>query len=63
MRRRKRTRRNRVLRNTYALLSLTLLFSAGVASLSTAWQLPAPGMLLTLAGYFGLLFVRLRQLG
>lgn len=50
-------RGHRVLRNTYALLSLTLLFSAGVASLSTAWQLPAPGMLLTLAGYFGLLFL------
>ncbi len=50
-------RGHRVLRNTYALLSLTLLFSAGVASLSTAWQLPAPGILLTLAGYFGLLFL------
>jgi len=50
-------RGHRVLRNTYALLSLTLLFSAGIASLSTAWQLPAPGVLLTLACYFGLLFL------
>ncbi len=50
-------RGHRVLRNTYALLSLTLLFSAGIASLSTAWHLPAPGILLTLAGYFGLLFL------
>ena len=47
---------HRVLRNTYALLSLTLLFSAAVASLSAALRLPHPGLLLTLAGYFGLLF-------
>ncbi|MGL4807204.1 MAG: Bax inhibitor-1/YccA family protein, partial [Giesbergeria sp.] len=47
---------HRVLRNTYALLSLTLLFSAAVASLSAALRLPHPGILLTLAGYFGLLF-------
>jgi modulator of FtsH protease len=47
---------SRVLRNTYALLSLTLLFSAGVAAVSAASQWPAPGILLTLAGYFGLLF-------
>ena len=46
----------RVLRNTYALLSLTLLFSAAVATLSATLQLPAPGLLLTLGGYFGLLF-------
>ena len=46
----------RMLRNTYALLSLTLLFSAGVAAMSAAAQWPAPGILLTLAGYFGLLF-------
>lgn len=47
---------HRVLRNTYALLSLTLLFSAAVASLSAALRLPHPGILLTLVGYFGLLF-------
>jgi modulator of FtsH protease len=46
----------RVLRNTYALLAMTLLFSAVVASASVAYRLPAPGMILTLAGYFGLLF-------
>ena len=39
----------RVLRNTYALLAMTLLFSAGVAALSVAWKLPSPGLLLTLA--------------
>ncbi len=48
---------HRVLRNTYALLSLTLLFSAGTAALGVALRLPAPGMLVTLAGYFGLLFL------
>jgi modulator of FtsH protease len=42
--------------NTYALLSMTLLFSAGVAAASVALRLPAPGLILTLAGYFGLLF-------
>jgi modulator of FtsH protease len=48
---------SRVLRNTYALLSMTLLFSAATAAASVAFQLPAPGILLTLGGYFGLLFV------
>lgn len=47
---------SRVLRNTYALLSLTLLFSAGVAAMGAASQWPTPGILLTLGGYFGLLF-------
>jgi modulator of FtsH protease len=49
--------RHRVLRNTYALLSMTLLFSAGVAAASAALRLPSPGVLLTLAGFFGLLFL------
>ena len=47
---------SRVLRNTYALLAMTLLFSAAVASASVAYQWRAPGMILTLVGYFGLLF-------
>jgi modulator of FtsH protease len=46
----------RVLRNTYALLAMTLLFSAGVAAAAVAFALPAPGLVLTLAGMFGLLF-------
>lgn len=46
----------RVLRNTYALLSLTLLFAAGMAALSLSLALPAPGIIVTLVGYFGLLF-------
>ena len=47
---------NKVIRNTYTLLSMTLLFSALTAGVSMAMNLPHPGLLLTLAGYFGLLF-------
>ncbi|MGC8702894.1 MAG: Bax inhibitor-1/YccA family protein [Thiomonas sp.] len=47
---------HRVLRNTYALLALTLTFSAAVAALSAALNLPHPGIIITLVGYFGLLF-------
>lgn len=46
----------RVLRNTYALLSMTLLFSAAIAAASVALKLPAPGVIVTLVGYFALLF-------
>ncbi len=47
---------NRVIRNTYTLLSMTLLFAAAAAGLSMALKLPHPGILITLVGYFGLLF-------
>lgn len=47
---------NRVLRNTYLLLSMTLLFSAAMAAVSAVLNLPHPGLVLTLVGYFGLLF-------
>jgi modulator of FtsH protease len=46
----------KVLRNTYALLSLTMLFAAGIAALAVANAWPAPGLVITLVGYFGLLF-------
>ena len=46
---------NRVIRNTYLLLSMTLLFAAVTAALSVALKLPHPGILLTLGGFFGLL--------
>jgi modulator of FtsH protease len=49
--------RNKVLRNTYSLLSMTLLFSALTAGGAMALNLPHPGLLLTLVGYFGLLFL------
>ena len=48
---------NKVVRNTYTLLSLTLLFSALTAGVSMALNLPHPGLIITLVGYFGLLFL------
>ena len=48
---------NRVLRNTYALLSLTLIFSAFCAGAAMFLELPYPGVGITLIGYFGLLFL------
>jgi len=47
---------NRVLRNTYALLSATLFFSAAIAAASAALKMPHPGIVLTLLGFFGLLY-------
>ena len=47
---------NKVIRNTYMLLSMTLLFAAATAAASVAMKLPHPGMIITLVGYFGLLF-------
>jgi len=48
---------NKVIRNTYVLLSLTLAFSALTAGMAMALGLPHPGLILTLVGYFGLLFL------
>jgi modulator of FtsH protease len=45
-----------VLRNTYLLLGMTLVFATITASLTAALQLPHPGLVITLVGYFGLLF-------
>lgn len=47
---------NKVIRNTYMLLSLTLAFSALTAGLSIAMGAPRLGIIVTLLGYFGLLF-------
>jgi modulator of FtsH protease len=47
---------NRVLRNTYLLLSATLLFSAAMAGLCMALGAPRLGVMPTLLVYFGLLF-------
>jgi modulator of FtsH protease len=46
----------KVLRNTYALLAMTLIFSAGTAALSMAFNWPHPGIIITLVGFYGLLF-------
>jgi len=48
---------NKVIRNTYTLLSMTLLFSGLTAGVSMALNLPHPGLLITIGGYFGLLFL------
>ncbi len=48
---------NKVLKNTYLLLSMTLVFSAITAGISMALELPYFGMLITFGGYFGLLFL------
>lgn len=56
---------HKVLRNTYALLALTLFFSGLVAGAAVALRLPSPGLIVTLVGYFGLLFLttKLRDSG
>ena len=48
---------NKVLKNTYLLLSMTLLFSAMTAWASMYFNLPPLGMIVTMVGYFGLLFL------
>jgi modulator of FtsH protease len=48
---------NKMLRNTYMLLSMTLLFSAMTAGAAMYLNLPHPGMMMTMIGYFGLLFL------
>ncbi|MXZ81098.1 MAG: Bax inhibitor-1/YccA family protein [Gammaproteobacteria bacterium] len=51
---------NNVLRNTYMLLSATLLFSAVTAGISMALNFPPMGALITIGGYFLLLFLTSR---
>jgi len=51
---------HKVLRNTYFLLALTLGFSALTATASTLLMLPAPGLLLMLVGFYGLMFLTYR---
>jgi len=48
---------NKMIRNTYTLLAMTLLFSAATAGVSMVLNLPHPGLIITLVGYFGLLFL------
>jgi modulator of FtsH protease len=56
---------NTVLRNTYLLLSLTLLFSAATAGLAMISNAIPVNPIITIVGYFGLLFLttRLRNSG
>ncbi|HBO37939.1 MAG TPA: FtsH protease modulator YccA [Pasteurellaceae bacterium] len=48
---------HKVLRNTYFLLALTLAFAAIVAFVTMSLGLPRPGIILMLAGFYGLLFL------
>lgn len=48
---------NKLLKNTYMLLAMTLLFSALTAGVAMVLNLPHPGMIITMIGYFGLLFL------
>lgn len=47
---------NKVLRNTYTLLAMSLAFSAIMAGISSTLNLPHPGLILMLVGFYGLLF-------
>jgi modulator of FtsH protease len=48
---------NKVLRNTYSLLAMTLMFSAVVAGISASLGLPHPGLIFGLIGIYGLMFL------
>jgi modulator of FtsH protease len=48
--------KTKLIKNTYLLLSMTLVFSGVAAGVSMAFNLPHPGLILTLVGFFGLLF-------
>lgn len=56
---------SKVLRNTYALLALTLGFSGLVAFAAQQAGVPHPGILITLVGFYGLFFLttKLRDSG
>jgi len=48
---------NAVLRNTYGLLGLTLVFSGLIAWWAAASNAPSPGLIITLVGVYGLMFL------
>lgn len=48
---------SKLFRNTYSLLAMTLAFSALVAFGSMTLNLPRPGIILMLVGFYGLLFL------
>ena len=51
------THSNKVLRNTYFLLSMTLFWSALCAGFAMLMNLPSPNFLIMLVGFYGLLFL------
>lgn len=48
---------NKLIKNTYLLLSMTLMFSAVTAGLAMVFNLPHLSPFITMVGYFGLLFL------
>ncbi len=48
---------NKVLRNTYSLLAMTLAFSAVVAGIAMSLNVPHPGLIISLVGIYGLMFL------
>lgn len=52
---------NKVLRNTYMLLGLTLVVAALSAGVSAMMNLPHPGLIITLVGFYGLMFLTERN--
>ena len=52
---------DKVLRNTDLLLALTLMFASITAGISAALALPAPGLIITLVGFYGLMFLTERN--
>ena len=51
---------NKVLRNTYMLLGMTLLFSGATAGFAMVMNAPYPGLLITIVGVYGLMFLTQR---
>ncbi|NHI01585.1 Bax inhibitor-1/YccA family protein [Oceanimonas sp. MB9] len=52
---------NKVLRNTYMLLGMTLVVAALSAGVSAMMNLPHPGLIITLVGFYGLMFLTERN--
>jgi modulator of FtsH protease len=48
---------NKLIRQTYTLLSMTLFFTAFTAGIAMVMNMPPLGLIITLVGYFGLLFL------
>ncbi|WP_415913145.1 Bax inhibitor-1/YccA family protein [Neptuniibacter sp. QD37_11] len=48
---------NKVLRNTYMLLGLTMAFSASIATVTALMNWPSPNIILLLVGFYGLMWL------
>ncbi|OYD25228.1 Bax inhibitor-1/YccA family protein [Oceanimonas baumannii] len=52
---------NKVLRNTYMLLGMTLVVASLSAGISAMMNLPHPGLIITLVGFYGLMYLTERN--